>query len=480
MHKHNKSSTAFNVVQLPNQIEATTYICDLKKDSLEFDLLRNQYQYLRTGNAVQYLCYLFRLHGFPVNGFPWAIFTPTKEGGKTIASRLGVKTKNTIYAMLNEIRASYSFTKGYKQDPDEINFKGKLFASFHQASTHETRWYMNYPALTALAESIRNEASALKASSPVLKVVPSIALVTATQNSSPSSTPIISPTYTSINTPTDTPLLLDVCVDVGVNVEVGDSSQYQHPADTTPSSKILAGAIENSQYKIQTESNKKLLPKRSISSLYGAWKDCAEKLFNVKGLPSDPDNKSRGGIKNLREQFNKQEVNYPIEELVVAVMSNWWQLQKMLDKKHNQYWAKNSDYPLLNNIAQSFPAIFTWYSDKKEKLAQLKELADLAKEAAAKKAEYEKDNPPPPPPPPRKPINKFAKSSTGYTYIGLGFKYCPNGTVNRTYEEDYVEAVIRNDAEQSTMIMAALKKRAVDLTASLARIEQLQKEYINV
>ena len=324
-----------SVVHFQDHAKAIDYICDLKKNSVEFDLLRDYFQFLRTGKVVQYLCYLHRLHGYPVNGFPWAIFTPIKEGGKTIAAHVEVKTKNTIYGMLNEIRASYNFTKGYKQDPDEIDFQDKLFASFHQASKHETRWYMNYAAITALADSIMKQASILKAGSPYLKVGSSIALVTTTPAITSTPTPTSTPTATPTNTPTDTPLLLDVCVDVGVDVDVGDSSQYQHPTDTTPSSKILAGAIENSQYKIQTEPNKKILPKRSISSLYGVWKGCAEKLFKAKGLPSDPDGKSQGGIKNLKEQFNKQKVSYPLEELVEAVMSNWQELKILLDKEHN-------------------------------------------------------------------------------------------------------------------------------------------------
>jgi hypothetical protein len=148
--------------KIPNLklVPPSIYLLDLSIGSPEFEILRSRFTHPKAAVVLQYLEFLNRTFEMPDNGIYRNIFPrKDKPGNKTITEHIGISSRRIVYAILNEVRVSYTFTRGVLLIPAEIDFKGKLYASFYLPSHgHRTvYWYRNEKLINQLYEEILEE-----------------------------------------------------------------------------------------------------------------------------------------------------------------------------------------------------------------------------------------------------------------------------------------------------------------------------------
>ena len=217
------------------------------------------------------------------------------------------------------------------------------------------------------------------------------------------------------------------------------------------------------------------------TGLYKIWKDAVASNDLGSLFEKDISKTSKDYI-SIEKAFETFTQGYPAEEFPIfmdTIMREWSSVKKYLvsvgwDEK------KLGPFPDIGFLRYNLPKLDIWYKEYK-KDQQLRD--DIANQKAALKAqELQKATTIPPNSSLQngepivqyaKVVNKFEKSSVGYTYISHGHRYNPNGTENRTYEQDYVDARQEGDLYKANMIMEVLDKKSLNIDESKKRIASL-------
>ena len=485
-----------NVLALTTEFNPVSYIAKFKFHSFEMDSLGQRFKHPKAGPILQYLCYLHDKFGCPANGISWPVMVPTRKSSHSIATKVGIKSETTLRPILNEIRVYLKFEAGIYLDPASIDFQGLPFAAYHNGRTNEVRWFANTKVLSELANSILKLAGHTQPINGEKDVKTDPKLV--------GNCAEIDPELTQDCAEIDVSLMQDCGQTDGsyYSIETETKTEAKSESEKETKGEIVKNQIttplafqakqtvgEDKKTENQNTENMKTVvkvlslekeenlikeEKTKPSSVYTIWKNLAETSYKQKGLPSNPDTKNQGSIRNLRTAFNREKVVFSLETLVEAAMVNWKDLRVVLDKQHNQFWAVNSDFPTLTNIYGSFSPILTWYIEEEKHIEEATKSAEqfqvlVAQKKAADlaKAEYEKANPTP---------KKNMKEShrDGYTYHGsMGLRYESNGKENFTHEQRYAEEVKEGLDIMLYAYVEALRKFSTNKQASYDRIISL-------
>lgn len=151
------------------------YLADFPIGSPEFELMKKKFTHPKAAVVLQHLEFLNRRYDLPPDG----VFRNINPSGNlpyesTISGHIGIKSRRILFRILREIRVHYKFQKGVKLVPDEIDFKGKLYASFYLPS-HPCRtvyWFRNAKLINQLCAEIRQELVDLKEAKKLKYVMP--------------------------------------------------------------------------------------------------------------------------------------------------------------------------------------------------------------------------------------------------------------------------------------------------------------------
>lgn len=244
------------------------------------------------------------------------------------------------------------------------------------------------------------------------------------------------------------------------------------------SSKVLAGLEVEVKTFAEYAIKKDIYGARVITgdALYKIWRDAvaANGLIKVTMLAPTVAKASKdyANMESIFKTFTQGYEEDTFPEFMNTIMLEWSSLSKHL--KDTKVW--NTDdmvYLDIGVLKYALPKVLMWYESylkKQSDAAKIKAFKESVKssgisavtslQSVANDIQLEV-------------VNKFEKSSVGYTYLITGLKYAQNGTVNRTYEEDYAEAAKDGDTAKMEMIKVILEKKAIDLDASFKRISIL-------
>lgn len=149
--------TAKNCSSNPSAKPTTIYLADFPIGSAEFELLKKRFRHPKAAILLQHLEFLNRKFGLPANGV-YRNINPCGNvpSNKTISEHIGIKSHRLLYPIMKEIRVHYSFQKGAKLIPSEIDFQGKLYASYYLRSSDNRTvyWFRNAPLINQLVAQI--------------------------------------------------------------------------------------------------------------------------------------------------------------------------------------------------------------------------------------------------------------------------------------------------------------------------------------
>jgi|ERR1035437_751568 hypothetical protein len=211
-------------------------------------------------------------------------------------------------------------------------------------------------------------------------------------------------------------------------------------------------------------------------NLYSIWKD-AIMANDLKGVfvvhPTIAKaSKDHANLEDIFLTFTTKYSEDMFPDFLNTVMKEWSSLATHL--KDTKAWdTKDMAYPDIGIFKYLLPKVLMWYASRLNKVKESEQLAILKEALKQKETSQQNSLQNSETIVPSIKSNKFEKSSVGFTYIGQGFKYAPNGTVNRTYEEDYVDAKKNGDSTMLDLIRSTLEKKAINFEASLQRIETL-------
>jgi hypothetical protein len=451
-----------NVLQYPTYVDSIDYIINFKAGSAEMLLLSRSFDSPKAGSVIKYLCYMTKKHGHNPLGFAWPVFTSARVDGKSIAKALDIKSRNTMYKTLKDVRIEYKFLRGEgKVDCSSINYKGKYFASYYHATEHKVYWFPNYTKIGDLANRIADEVADLREKSTPAKT--SIKTLKNIPTKTSGGTSIES----SYDTSTDTSYCKDVGIgiDVEVVVDVREGNKFPTVTDSFAAPNNLTGLIEAEENTVNDENT--IIPLRSIKTLFDVWARAAEVTHGEKGL--SPKQEDHNQTKNLRVAFAKEQVSFTLEQMVEATVTDWRNLKSYLQNYSDGWKIKNQKFITIPQIQTWYSQVLTWYSQelKNRQEAQTRRIED--QKAAVVKAAYLKANPPP----------KQSPCTAGYTYFS-GKKLTHGGLrVDKTREEDIADFVNNGGSDADILYAKSLlktNKYLVDYDASLQMIDKLVSE----
>lgn len=159
----------------PNPLAQPTriYLADFAIGSPEFGLLSKRFMHPRAAVVLQHLEFLNRKFDLPPIGVYRNIFPcGNTPDNKTISGHMGIKSRRLVFPILGEIRVPYDFKKEVQLKPEEIDFQGKLYASYYLRSRRTVYWFRNAPLINQLCAEIKNELLDQKQAKKLTHVVP--------------------------------------------------------------------------------------------------------------------------------------------------------------------------------------------------------------------------------------------------------------------------------------------------------------------
>lgn len=158
-----------NPLMQPTEI----HLADFPIGPPKFELLKEMFKHPKAAVIFQYLEFLYRHFGFPAKGVYRNIYPSAKfPDNKTISGHIGIKSRRLVFAILGEIRVHYTFQKGVKLIPSEIDFEGKLYASYYSPRDHRIYWFRNGPLINQLCADIDKKLLDQKQAKNLTYVVP--------------------------------------------------------------------------------------------------------------------------------------------------------------------------------------------------------------------------------------------------------------------------------------------------------------------
>lgn len=174
------------------------YLADFAIGSPEFGLLSNRFMHPRAAVVLQHLEFLNRKFDLPPEGVYRNIYPCERTpDNKTISEHMGIKSRRLVFSILREIRVDYDFKKGVQLKPNEIDFQGKLYASYYLRSRRTVYWFRNASLINQLCAEIKNELLDQKRAKNLTHVVPRELLseLSGGVGGEPSSEPSSEPSY---------------------------------------------------------------------------------------------------------------------------------------------------------------------------------------------------------------------------------------------------------------------------------------------
>lgn len=438
---------SINIVAFPSDLNPVDYIRNIKLSSYEMVLFQQSFIHPKTCVAIQYLCHLHYKFEYPDKpGFNWPVIRSNRKDGKSIASRLGIKSINTLSPILNELRTYRQFRQGEYIDLDSINFDGKLFAAYHNGRTNDVRWFINFQELTNLSNSILNR---IGHTQPVAGAFPKNIDAQLSNNCIH-----IETNLTPDCTQTGGSYTNEVALDVGVKVKEGENTQHPNTAATivadTPfaveppktvgntkqpkeknsakkengnvflkadhlwlcnsstgvymineTNALSAGYMEQGiAHALETQDSGEITV-RKISqkecddlhwkqhSAFNGYVNALEDTLKVKGVVVSPID--RGQLNNIQKKLYEMGCPEFTEQIFFQLAVNWGSFQTYAKENHNSafWWIKNESYLTPTQIYKHFHIIFTWFIDRLDKNMKLADLQYQAIVTQKRKADPE-------------------------------------------------------------------------------------------
>ncbi len=429
----------------------------------EFELLENKFTHRKTAVLLQHLEFLNRKFGLPPNGVYRNIY-PCRNvpDNKTISGHIGIKSPRLLYAILKEIRVARTFQKGVRLIPSEIDFEGKLYASYRSPSPdHQTvYWYRNEALINQLCADIDKELLDQKQAKKLTFVVPREPLseLSGGTASELSGEPSSEPSY----------------IEEEVEVKKLEAEKYKakHSLKLVPllSGKSKTKTSGKSSSHSEKAEVKKSFPikedKTSVAKLgayiYPAYKDYCKSRDGNHLMPDSPTGADALGLGKFAQAFCG--LGFKQHELppFFAMLGSKHDDAALYLEDHGVWQIKNCKVFFNRNILVNEVNHFaSWFK---------KQLDEIAKKAEYKKSIADKHNKSPAIPSPTKPL--VLKS--------LGFTYEAHMAGLPENERESIEYLfVLHERFMPEMCLAGayrhrIDKESMDLPASEERIKSLR------
>ncbi|SFM42852.1 hypothetical protein [Nitrosomonas communis] len=439
-------------VVVPFKPQTKISLADFPIGSPEFELLKKRFKHSKTAQALQHLEFLYRQYEMPVNGIYRNIY-PCGDMpiNKTISGHIGIKSRRIVFSILNEIRQSYQFEKAVKLIPNEIDFRGKLYASFYLPSDpHRTvYWFRNQKLINELCAEIEQELANLKHAKEACYVIPQKPACEPQCNTASelSCIPSGTPSYTNIENlekrkkknndkgVTDPPFLRD-----------------SNPSFLRDSN---AKAGENYKTKVSSkDSNVNVSTDKNVYSLYKSYCESLDKGILLPPSPTNLDAKKLGKFFHVFIGLGLKREELP--QFFKALGANHEAVVEYL--KERGVW-QVKDYAI--SLDSSFLAghanrIISWYAKQENQLLNKASLKSKRFELSLEVT---------------KPKAPFITNSKGFTYQEKQKLIPEEERESLEYAYVYFE---KEDPQLAEVIYSALKNNSIDLDASEERMNKLR------